>query len=555
MKIDIPAIIRSREEISSVFDSALEQLRRRLPKRVLAPQMLMDVKLCFVEGVANAIIHAKELEAPGYVNIHLFMDEHHIGFTVMDHGEGFDLQAVPTPDLNQPQSSGRGIFMMRQLADFVNYAMRKNENILKVRFALTGSGSTRELDLLYDLSEAILAQTSLEKVYETVLDQALAIFHVDRASILLYDEKTKRLRVVASRGMPTDIHEKTTIRKGEGVSGFVYQHGRPLLIQDISRNRRGLQKNRQYKSRSFISAPMICSPMRVGERPMGVINLTDRIDKKRFSRKDLKLLSTIANHAMACVHMRELVSKVNHSESLRREIEAARRIQASYLPHSPPVIDNIDVAGRCEMAQTVGGDYFDMIVHGPSLFVAIADVSGHDMTSAMSMVNFRSHLRAILHTESDPGRILTLINHSLFEDLRRLDQFVTCLLVRIDSGSGHMTIANAGHYPPLMGREILDPGKTGLVLGVDESEEYESSSLDLNPQETILLYTDGVTECMDSQGRVYGRQRAIDWMTRLQHKSCAVLVDELIRDVMDFRSDKRPLDDVTVVALRYQGAA
>lgn len=547
--------IRQSEEVVVVFDSGLEILRQKAPKRVLAPQMVMDLRLCFVEAVANAIVHAKELESPGFVTTRLFMDERNIGFEVVDHGVGFDLEKVPAPDLDNPRSSGRGVFMMKQLADSVRYRMRKNENVLTVKIPLAGSGSTRELDLLYDLSEAILGQTSLEKIYETILDQALAIFHVERASILVYDDKFKRLRVVASRGMPVDIREKTNIRKGEGVSGFVFQHGRPMLITDIDEDRRGLQKRQTYKSRSFISAPMICSPMRVGERAMGVINLTDRIDKKKFSRKDLKLLSTIANHAMACVHMRDLVEKVKDSESLRREMEAARRIQASYLPIRPPSVEGIDLAGRCEMAQSVGGDYFDMIKKGNSLFVAIADVSGHDLTSALSMVNFRAHLRATIMHETDPGRILTLVNRSLYDDLRRADQFVTALIARIDLPSGHMILANAGHYPPLMHPFHQDTGEIGLVLGVDAGEEYISSHLDLMPSETILFHTDGVSECMNRQGLVFGRQRVSDFLSQYASQSCSELVDDLVSEVLQFRTERRPLDDVTVVALRFKGDA
>lgn len=555
MKLTFPFTIIKSDDIGPVFDQIFGDLQERSPKRRISLQARTDLKVCFVEAVANAIAHGKELECPGLVSGRFFIDAKNVGFDVIDHGEGFDIDAVPVPNLSQPKSSGRGVFMMKQLSDSVRYAVRKNENRLTLKLHTAPSGGSRELDLLYDLSEAIVAKASLDEVYQIILEQALEIFNVERASILVYDEKIKRLRLVASRGIPHEIREKATVRKGEGVSGYVFQHGRPLLIEDIDENKRGIQKKGHYKSRSFISAPMICSPMRIGEKPLGVINLTDRVDGKKFSKKDLKLLSTIANQAMACLYMRGLLDEVKDSEQLRQEIDTARRIQASYLPQRAPELSHFDLAGRCEMAQSVGGDYFDYLAMGRFLYLIVADVSGHDMSSAMTMVNFRSQLRAILYFESEPGAILTLLNRSLYADLKRAEQFVSCLLVKIDTHSGAFAIASAGHYPPLFMHSAFKPQDPGLVIGVDSEETYVSTVGALAPGETLLMFTDGVTECMNRQGEVFGVKRLERCLGSSNGSAAAELVNRVIAEVLAFRSNKRPLDDVTVVALRHRGSA
>jgi sigma-B regulation protein RsbU (phosphoserine phosphatase) len=552
VKLSLPFTIKSSDEMGPVFDAVFGELQERVPKRRISLQARTDLKVCFVEAVANAIAHGKEIECPGFVTGRFFLDAKNIGFDVVDHGEGFDINAIPVPDLNLPKSSGRGVFMMKQLSDSVRYAVHKNENRLTLKLHTAPSGGSRELDLLYDLSEAIVAKASLDEVYQIILDQALEIFNVERASILVYDDRIKRLKLVASRGIPHEIRQSATVRKGEGVSGYVFQHGRPLLIEDIDENKRGIPKQGHYKSRSFISAPMICSPMRIGEKPLGVINLTDRVDGKKFSKKDLKLLSTIANQAMACLTMRGLLDEVKDGERLRQEIDTARRIQASYLPQQPPELARFDLAGRCEMAQSVGGDYFDYIMMGRFLYLIVADVSGHDMSSAMTMVSFRSQLRAMLHHETEPGAILTLLNRSLYADLKRSEQFVSCLLVKIDTHSGAFALASAGHYPPLFARsdfKLVDPG---LVVGVDPEETYVSTVGTLVPGETLLLFTDGVTECMNRQGEVFGMRRLERCLALADGIPAAALANRVIDEVLDFRSTKRPLDDVTVVALRHK---
>lgn len=540
--------ISSSAQIADTFSEARRWLEHDL-QLFFSRQSITDIKTAFVEATANAIRHAGELDRNGVVEGRFFADDRKIGFDVYDHGDGFDINAIRVPDLNDFSASGRGVFMMKQLGDEVSYRKVDSKNRLRFVRNLVGQNeSIQGLDLLYELSEAMIRNASLDEVYKIILDRALSLFNVERASILIYDEKIKALRMVASRGIEDKLRTGIRVKSGEGVSGFVFQHGRSILIEDVEKNKRGIEKKDHYKTASFISAPMICSPLRMNEKPIGVINLTDRIDGKAFTRKDLKLLSTIANQAMACLYIRGLVDEIKKSEMLRKEMDQVRVVQESYLPQSAPALPGYRVSGHCEMAQSVGGDYYDFIRIGrDQLFLVIADVAGHNTGSAITMVNFRAHLKATLQFEKDPKQVLKILNGGLYDDLSRHEQFVSCLLVRLEISTGKFTLASAGHYAPIFYRQPLLEFEPGLVLGVDQNESYRNFKGQLKKSDIMILYTDGVIESVDGQDQFFGIERLRTIVSELlgETQPAKIIVDK----VLAFRGTKRPLDDVTVVTL------
>lgn len=554
MKISVPFTILSPDAITTTFDTVLEQIQKKKNNLHLSSQVRTDLKTAFVEGVANAIRHGKELAKKKKLGGKFILDQKNIGFEIIDHGLGFNLDALAVPNFKKMKASGRGVFMMRQLGDELKYTRSKKENkLIFKRHLIGGKDDTVEIDLLYNISEAILSGAELDEVYQIILDQALDVFHVERASILIYDETLKRLRVVASSGLSSDMKNLIAVRSGDGVSGYVFQHGRPLLIEDITRNKRGLEKKQHYKSTSFISAPMICSPLRLDEKPLGVINLTDRKDGKKFTRKDLKLLSTIANQAMACVHIRELVDKVRKTEHVRQEMATLRRIQNSYLPTKAPHLNHWDVTGRCEMAQSVGGDYFDFFIQHGHLYVVIADVSGHDISSAMTMVNFRAQLKAFLCNEMAPHLILNKINTTLYDDLQRAEQFISCILVKIQTQSGDFEIANAGHPPPLSLKGKTIATDSGLVLGIQKQEAYTTTHGKLDEGDGLLLFTDGVIEAKNENEQNYGLEKLRKELAFCQTQPSTKIVETILQSVLNYRTSPKILDDVAIVAVKYLG--
>lgn len=543
--------------ILDTFRGAIQKVTSRQKSTLLSGQIYHDMVSAFNEGVANVLRHTDEMQSRKKIDCQIRLTERQFEIRIIDHGKGFKMDKVPPPRFKSLKESGRGLFMMRQLMDSVVYKknQKKNTLILK-RFLLGSDRQSRDLNLLYEISDAILQSEDPDSVYRIILDKAVEAFGVERASILRYDPVSKKLTVVASRGLTREVSENIRVKPGEGISGYVFQHSKPCLIENMSRNTSGWKRKKGYKSQSFISAPMICSPLRLGQESMGVINMTDRIDGRPFTKRDLKLLTTIANQATAYLHICQLLSQAKDVEMMRRELEIARKIQQNYLPSGPPDFKGLKVSGWLETAESVGGDYYDTICQDvEDLYIVIADVSGHNIAAAMTMANFRSQLRALLFREKSPGQILTLMNKILLEDLMKNDQFISMILVRFNPVHRTFEWANAGHRPPLLIRDSkiktpLSFGESGSVLGVVKAEIYGTQSMTVTSGDLILLYTDGVTEMMNPGGERFGFDRLCRLVSHHPKMDPSEFLKILKETLTHFRGGVRLSDDATAVSVK-----
>lgn len=546
--------IRGKEEILPSFRNIIDQAVRKLPKNFLPPILVSDLTTAFAEGAANALVHAGEIKKRGKIKCRLRFKSNAIVIEIFDHGAGFDLNRVKIPRFDKLETSGRGLFMIRQLVDEVNYKKSRRENVLVMKRELVGLDSeSRALDLLFEISNAVLTTSDVQAIYNIILDKALEVFHVERASILVFDQNIQRLKVVASRGMTQALRDAIQVKPGEGIAGYVFRHTKPCLIQDMRKNKSGWDEKKHYKSHSFISAPMILSPMRLGQKPIGVINMTDRLDGRPFTRRDLKLLTTIANQASSFLHTIQLLSQAKEAEMIKRELSIAREIQRSYLPKQAPQREGMELAGWCQTAQSVGGDYFDFIEKDDeNFYTVIADVSGHNVAAALTMANFRSHLRTLLLREEDPGKILTSLNRILFDDLSRSDQFISMVLIRLTTRGENGTLANAGHRYPLVirKREVTAIQGGGTVLGAYPEEKFESISFQLGVEDLLFCYTDGLTEMMNEKGNRFGMERLEGWLKKKSDGGTQKMLDGLKKELNYFTKGAPLSDDATVVAIR-----
>ncbi|MCA8971993.1 MAG: PP2C family protein-serine/threonine phosphatase [Planctomycetes bacterium] len=241
-----------------------------------------------------------------------------------------------------------------------------------------------------------------------------------------------------------------------------------------------------------------------------------------------------------------------------KELQIARTIQETLIPANAPSWGSLDVAGRNRSANQVGGDYFDFVESAAGQqHCIIADVSGHNMASAMAMVMARSQLRAVLRHEESPSGALEELCRGMHEDLVRNELFITAFFLTVverDTARGaRIRYANAGHNPPLVLRrdgsiEWLHGG--GPMIGFMPDIGYEESELWLADGDLLVLYTDGVTEATDARGNMLDEEGLAGIVQHLQRESAGKILDGIYRRV-DAHSDHRAADDdVTVVVIK-----
>lgn len=250
----------------------------------------------------------------------------------------------------------------------------------------------------------------------------------------------------------------------------------------------------------------------------------------------------------------ELERTTAERERIARELDIAREIQQAILPRPPapgPGACRFDVAGRCVPARQVGGDFYDFFLLDTSrLGFLIADVSDKGIPAALFMAMTRTLFKSVAQRGVQPGECLSRVNRLLFDDNRAM-MFVSAFYAVLDSDTGELSFANAGHPPPYLvanGRVVPLAGPGGVVLGVTPSADYATGKTELAPGSWLFLYTDGVTEAMDPGRGLYGAARLEQALAQAP-TDARDLLDRVLRDVNEFAAGAEPADDVTALAL------
>jgi sigma-B regulation protein RsbU (phosphoserine phosphatase) len=246
--------------------------------------------------------------------------------------------------------------------------------------------------------------------------------------------------------------------------------------------------------------------------------------------------------------------------SVRNDLNTAARIQQSILPQTfPPFPDRgeFDIYARMTPAKEVGGDFYDFffIDHDRLAFV-IGDVSGKGVPAAIFMAVSRTLLKAIASQVVNPGESLRRINSMLIpESSGRM--FVTIFYGVLNTRTGEVQFSFGGHNPPYIKRregpvERLNH-ESGFLLGMLDDMEYDVHKIILHPGDTILLYTDGVTEAMNSKEELFEESRLESSLQRLNGSPLKEMLDGINADLMEFAAGAPQADDITMLALQYKG--
>jgi phosphoserine phosphatase RsbU/P len=223
------------------------------------------------------------------------------------------------------------------------------------------------------------------------------------------------------------------------------------------------------------------------------------------------MLVSVACQAAFAVENAQLHEIAVRDEALKRELAVAHEVQRGFLPSAAPRIPEYDFFDFYEPASQLGGDYYDYVeLPGGRLAVVVADVSGKGISASLLMAKLSAETRFCLASEPSPAEAVGRLNRAFCQSGWE-DRFVTMVLAVLDPRTHDVVIVNAGHLPPLLRRgtggvETLAQTETRLPLGVESDVDYVPCNLRLDPGDTLVLYTDGITEAMNADDEMYGLQ-------------------------------------------------
>jgi serine phosphatase RsbU (regulator of sigma subunit) len=254
---------------------------------------------------------------------------------------------------------------------------------------------------------------------------------------------------------------------------------------------------------------------------------------------------------------KNLAERIERERRTAQEREFAKQVQSRLFPQSLPTLRSLDYAGICIQARDVGGDYYDFLSLGPQrLALVLGDISGKGMPAALLMANLQANLRSQYLTASDqPRQFLESVNRLFFQST--IDSvYATLFFAEYDDRAQRLRYANCGHYSALLLRasgrlERLDA--TGTVLGLFDEWKCEFDERQLGSGDALVLYTDGVTESIDAEGREFGEDRLLETLRRNLSLTTQNMLTSVMDEIRAFGQSEQ-YDDITLIVAKCTGA-
>lgn len=416
----------------------------------------------------------------------------------------------------------------------------------------TPSGFSQYLEVLAVMGQEFATTLDIGETLQKAVSRIAGFVGAEAASLFLLEDNDAQLVCQACAG-PTDI-TGLRISVDSGIVGRTVQENRSQMVRDVRRDpdfARIIDQGTGFETRSIL-----CAPLSVKDRRVGAIELLNKRDGDGlFDETDQHALQVLAASAALAIINARLTTALIEQERVRRELELAAEIQRRFLPRRRDTL--FPVCGVNVPARDVSGDFFDIVdLDGDRICFSVGDVSGKGINAALLMAKAASLFHCLCKTESDPGRLLGVINQELCETSTR-GMFVTMLAGEYDRRSGRLRFANAGHEPPLY-REP-DGGYRALPaetppLGIDTrlvtDDHVSVTELDLGAG-SFYVFTDGVTEGQLPEGGLLG----VEGLTRLLDDYHGLASLERITSVADrlARTDSPLHDDITLLCVEAAG--
>jgi len=434
---------------------------------------------------------------------------------------------------------------------------------------------TLVFDFLHGLGEAFSETIRPNDLHRLIVEGATRILDAHGGALYLADRTgAKLVPAFISKGcpplveVPADILQQAaaapialesylrlhSVPLGEGGIGRVWQTKQSVCLNELSE----APELAKLRDTSFGTASMMISALLYGKQNMGVLALANGPMGAPFSQSDFVVFKSIAEQSAFALYNAIIYSEANEKKRLDHDLEIARDIQRILLPAEAPAVNGFEISGINVPARQVSGDYFDYIkVDDQRLGVAIADVSGKGVPASLIMAICRSVLRSQAAQNPSPADVLQKVNRQLYPDIKE-DMFISMAYLILDHAHNGVVLSRAGHDAPLLYKsssQTVTPLKPpGMVLGIDSGSVFDRLTSDvavpLERDDCLVLYTDGVTEAIDTQGDEFGIERTIQAVCASAMNGAPAIVNRLIDDLRTFVGSQSQNDDITLIAIR-----
>jgi serine phosphatase RsbU (regulator of sigma subunit) len=437
---------------------------------------------------------------------------------------------------------GTRIFSARELSDIKTKPSIDPEELQK---------QNRVLEVLSQAARSLLAHRPLPELFEQVLDLLFAAVPAERGAILLLEGLPVEQVIKASRSRGG---QAPLTKVSRSISRRVLERRETMLLPNLMEDA-AFSTQDSILSTGIRSA--LCAPLwftsATGEQDavIGLVYLDSLAMTRPFNEEDARIVTALANVAAAKIENVRLLEQSMEMRRLEEDMRVAAEIQRGLLPESAPVVSGYGVVGFNQPCRTVGGDYYDFALLQGSLLLALGDVSGKGTGAALLMTVLRAAVRG-LWNDASISEAVSRINSTVCQNVTS-GKYVTFFMARLQPESGRVSYVNAGHNPPLLVRSngsVETLGEGGMVLGLFDSIPYAEGGAELRAGDTLLIFSDGVTETFSAKGDEFGDEKLAAVAVRGRGLDAAGLQTEILRELEAFAAGTKATDDRTLIVLK-----
>lgn len=390
------------------------------------------------------------------------------------------------------------------------------------------------LNSLFELSKEFGLFAESTKVIKLLVYSIIGQFMISKYAVLIFEKD--EINIIESK-FPLDE-----------IKGILNDTDIKSIDSAVEKN----QLENQYKSLFEIGIEQVV-PMQIQGKTKGLILLGNRINKQQFTESDIEFIYSVGSLAIISLENERLFKEELEKHKLEEELDLAREIQRNLLPSEIVQLNNFEISAENISSQQVGGDYFDVIRKDEeNCYIAIADVSGKGVPAALLMANLQAFLKSVCKQGVSLVEGTAMINDLISENVTG-GKFITFFWASINDKNRTISYVNAGHNPPLLVRDgkIIKLRKGGMILGVMKTEDpYITETLQLQKNDLLVFFTDGITEAMDKKQNEYSDERLEKLVLLLNNKSSKEVLKLIQSDVKSFTSGAMQSDDITLLVLK-----
>ncbi len=442
------------------------------------------------------------------------------------------------------------------LENYLSTRGSKMEDVFDIFGSVTIShaASREQLSVLYEASQIVSRGTDLQKTLDDILGLLAQQFKFDLCVIRFLDEENMTLVVKSQRGMSSEHFGQSERNLNmDTYIGQAFLSNVTSVINDTDFLDKASSAQIIHREgiTSFAHAPII-----VEGEPVGVLSAFSRVVKGIFTDEFVALFENLAGQVGIAWRNDKQLQELLKVREQEYEMQIAKDIQMGLLPTNIPEMEEIALAGLCVPAHQIGGDYYDFIRRDNSIAydLIIADVSGHNIASALIMAEARTFIHSQVEGLENPADMVFALNRFFFKNLECSELFITMFYLQYRPLEHKLTYTNAGHNSPLVWRvdeQRLDKlDAEGLIFGIKKDVEFEQKSTQLQAEDLLLLYTDGIIEAENNQGEFFGIERLGKLLQESEAMTPQEIIDKILDQVRIFTGLRHFNDDITLVVMK-----